>query len=111
MYQASFTATDSADWAEAIEFIDGDTSLPLDISTTDFALTVRDKFRSPVLTGTTGDGAIQRVGNVIRWRFSATAMRAFCVGNTYPVGLTMTTGEGTEQVLVGTLSYIDGIVL
>ncbi|WMT88283.1 hypothetical protein NO932_06640 [Pelagibacterium sp. 26DY04] len=111
MYQASFTATDSADWAEAIEVINGDTNLPLDISDIAFELAVRDRCGAELLNASTEAGTLERAGtNVIRWRFTPTDMGGLCTGTTYKVGLTMTTDEGTTQVLVGSLSFIDGVV-
>ena len=111
MYEAEFLATDSADWSQAIEFIDGDTGRPLNVEDADFELVVRDKGHCVLLRAKTEDDSIQRPSDsTISWRFAASEMKVLRHGNTYPVGLTMTTENGTVQVLVATLSFIDGVV-
>lgn len=113
MYQAEFVATNSEDWSQAIEFYDasgacGATGLiPVDA---DFELVVRD-CGSPSLRASTQAGTILRNSpDVIFWRFPQAQMRALRSGSTYAVGLTMTTSSGTEQILAGTLSFLDGVV-
>lgn len=114
MYHAEFLATNSADWAEAIEFYgvgnDCDQSdlIPFDAL---FELVVRDRRCSPYLRASSAEGTIVRLSaNVITWRFPADRMRGLRPGTSYDVGLTMTTPTGTEQILTGTLSFLDGVV-
>lgn len=108
-YKQEFSATDDADWFETIELIDNDTSGPLaEAATATYALEVKD-CGCAVLTASTAGGTIEQPDdNVIQWRFPATQMSGLCTGKTYDVGLTMTTTEGTIQLLVGTLAVIDG---
>lgn len=112
MYQVQFAATSSADWAEAIELIDNDTNLALDVpDDARFNLTIGGRCWSGELTASTTDGRITRpADNIIQWRFTPNDIRTFWPRNSYAVGLTMTTDGGTTQLLVGTLSVIDGIV-
>lgn len=111
MYQVQFEATTSADWAEAIELVDDATNLPLDIPEgTTFELTIGDCCW-PGLNASTDDGKIiMPSANVIQWRFLPADLTRYWSPGTYPVGLTMTTTGGTTQLLVGTLSIIDGVV-
>jgi hypothetical protein len=108
MYQFRFTATDDADWAQAIEIIDADTNLPMDISAADFALEVSD-CGSSVLSADTDTATITKPdNNTIQWRFTVAQMGGLCPGRTYDVGLTMTTLTGTTQLGVGSLVLVDG---
>lgn len=113
MYQADFVATDSEDWAEAIEFYDASGTCDasdLVPAEAEFDLAVGDRCRV-LLRASTADGTILRPSqHIITWRFTPDQLRQLCAGNTYSVGLTMTTPTGTEQILTGTLSFIDGIV-
>lgn len=112
MYQVQFSATTSANWAEAIELTDAATNLPLHVpDDAVFHLTVEDRCRAPVLRAASDEGTIVRPqDHIIQWTFSATDMGALCSGSTYPVGLTMTTDAGTTQLLIGSLALLDGIV-
>ena len=113
MYEVQFLATSSADWAQAIELIDADTNLPLaDIDDATFELSVdRQNGCGSVLTASTAAGTItQPQANVVQWVFLASQMTGLCDGSTYRVGLTMTTAGGTVQILIGTLTFVDGIV-
>lgn len=111
MYNVQFVATTSADWAEAIELTDASTNLALDVpddAVFDLAIGPRCwRFQA-----SSEDGEITRPrDNVIQWQFSPAQLSSFCRGGrTFPVGLTMTTDGGTIQLLVGTLSIIDGVV-
>lgn len=111
MYQAQFFATTSADWAQAIELIDADTNLPFEIPEgTTFELDVRGRGGYQSLTRTTAEGTIETPGGgIVQWRFPATDLTNYCLG-TYQVGLTMTTDGGTVQLLLGSLSILDGEV-
>lgn len=108
MYQFRFTATDDADWAQAIEIIDADTNLPMDISAATFALEVSE-CGDAVLTASTAAATItQPDDNTIQWRFTAAQMGALCAGRTYDVGVTMTTASGTLQLGIGSLTLVNG---
>lgn len=112
MYKVQFEATSSADWTESIELIDADTNHALDVpEDAEFELTIGDRCWSGDFTASTGEGNIIRpADNVIQWRFPRTDLNRFWPRNTYSVGLTMTTAEGTIQLFVGTLTIIDGVV-
>lgn len=111
MYQVQFQATTSADWAEAVELIDAKTNLPLVIpQEAEFRLTIGDRCWGP-FNASTEDGTITRPAeNILQWRFTPDELRRFWPQGNYPVGLTMETLGGTTQILIGTLSIINGVV-
>ena len=112
MYEMQFIASSSAGWAQAVELIDSTTNRPLDVPPEAvFELEIGDHCWTGDFRATTDDGSISRPkNNVIQWNFSRDQLRSYWLAKTYRVGLTMTTGGGTVQLLVGTLSIIDGIV-
>lgn len=109
MYDLQFTATDDADWAEAIEIIDADTNLALaDAATALFEFEVTD-CGTVRLSATTADGSITKPSsNVIRWDFTAAQMSGLCKGTTYSLGCRMTTAGGSILLFTGSLAFIDG---
>lgn len=111
MYSVQFQATSSADWVEAIELIDANTNLPLAVpAEAVFDLSIGDRCWGP-FDASSADGAITRPAeNIIQWRFERSDLCRFWSRGTYSVGLTMTTSGGTTQVLIGTLTIIDGVV-
>lgn len=111
MYEIRFEATDDADWAEAIELIDNETSLALEgAADAVFEIQVTD-CGTAVLSATTEDDTITKPeDNIISWRFTKAQMGSLCTGKTYAVGCTMTTDDGTEQLFIGSLAVIDGYV-
>lgn len=112
MYQTNFVATNSADWAQAIQVIDADTNQPLELTGLTFELRVEDDCGSPMVSASTDEATITTPGDgVVQWVFTHEQMGGFCSGNTYKVGLTMTSAGGTTQILIGSLSYLDGVVL
>jgi len=112
MYQVQFIATTSADWAEAIELIDAETNLALQVpDNAVFKLAIGDRCWGGSLDASTTDGEITRPEiNVIQWRFTPDKINRYWRGSTHPVGLTMTTDGGTVQLMVGTLTILDGVV-
>lgn len=112
MYDVQFLATSSADWAEAVELIDATTNLALAVpDDATFDLTIGRRCWSGDFIASSEDGKITRPKlNVIQWRFTPTDLNTFGSKSTYPVGLIMKSAEGTIQLLVGTLSIIDGVV-
>lgn len=109
MYELRFFATDDADWSEAIDLIDADTNGALaDATTASFSLEVKD-CDNAVLTASTDAGTITKpADNTIAWTFTKTQMSGLCTGQTYKVGCTMTTAEGTIQLFIGSLAVVDG---
>lgn len=114
---ATFFATDDADWVAAIELIDGLTNDPLaDAATaTEFELVVTT-IPSPgcdgdtLLSASLTDGTITKPDDyTIRWRFTVSELGALDIGNTYGVGITMTTDAGqVVQLVSGSLVFKDG---
>lgn len=114
MYQIDFTATNSADWAQAIELLAANGKCgdePFVPGDAEFHLAVSGRCGSPFLKGSTEDGRITRPKpDVIQWLFERHEMKTLRPGTTYAVGLTMTTTNGTIQLFTGTLSFLDGVV-
>lgn len=112
MYDIQFIATTSADWAQSVEMVDANTNLPLDLpDDAVFELSVGDHCWNGDFRASTTDGTITRpTDNVIQWRFTPNDLHRFNPRISCPVGLTVTTDGGTTQLLVGTLSIIDGVV-
>jgi hypothetical protein len=113
MYEVQFSATTSADWAQAIELMDADTNLPLDLTGASFDLAIGDRWGdSRYLSVSTDDDAelVIIAPNIVEWVFPAARLNGLCSGITYPVGLTMTTDTGTIQIFLGTLAVLNGVV-
>ena len=109
----TFFATDDADWIEAIELIDDETSDPLaDAATaTDFELVVTDRHDGcTILSASLLDATITKPDDyTIRWRFTVSQLGTLCVGTTYGVGITMTTdADQVLQLVSGSLVFKDG---
>lgn len=107
----TFFATDDADWTEAIELLDDETGDPLaDAATaTAFELVITN-CGDTVLTATLADATITKPDDyTIRWRFTVDQLGTLCVGNTYGVGITMTTdADQVLQLVSGSLVFKDG---
>jgi hypothetical protein len=112
MYQVDFATTSAAGWAQAVELIDADTNLPLEVDEdATFALQVDDNCGNSMLSASTEAGTITMPeDNVVQWRFLPADLGSFCRGHTYSVGLVMTTTEGPVQIFLGTLVFLDGVV-
>jgi len=109
MYDLQFTATDDADWSQAVEIIDAATNLALaDAATASFELDVTD-CGTVQLTAKTSDLTMTKPdSNTIQWTFTQAQMSGLCVGTTYKVGCRMTTASGSILLFTGTLAFIDG---
>lgn len=112
MYDVTFPpATSSADWAASVEIIDDSTNAPLDLTGYSASLAVRDHDRNEVLSASTADGTITNpTTGVLSWTFAASQLSGLDVPLTYNVGLTITDANGTTQIFVGKLPFIDGYV-
>jgi len=111
MYEIQFSATNSADWAQAVQLINDLTGLPFDASDVEFSIAVDDRSGVQVLHASTASGTITSPDtSTIQWKFSASQMSGLCAGTTYRVGCTATDAGGTIQLFVGSLSLIDGVV-
>lgn len=107
MYELTFYATDDADWAQRVELIDDDTGEALDTTGATFKLEVLD-CGSAALTASTDDATMDVVDGGLQWRFTPTQLGSLTRGNTYRLGCTMTTADGTTQLFIGSLALIDG---
>lgn len=112
MYQIQFLATTSADWTAAVELIDANTNLPLEgVTDAEFELQVDDGCGNSYLNASTTLGTITTpASNVVQWHFPKSNLSSLNRGRTYNVGLTMTDTEGTIQIFIGTLTFVDGVV-
>lgn len=110
-YEAQFSATDDADWSEALELYDNNTGgLLADAATaTDFNLAVKD-CGSTLLSASLGEGTITKPDDyTIRWRFTVAQLGSLCPGRTYAVGITMTIDGGqVVQLMTASLVFKDG---
>lgn len=105
-----FTATDDADWSEALELFDNETGLHLaDAATATFNLAVKDG-STALLTASSDDLTITKPDDyTIRWRFTVAQLGSLCAGRTYAVGITMTIDGGqVVQLVTGSLVFKDG---
>ena len=119
------TASNRADWQEACVLTDQETGELIDISLCRVTMTVTraasrstvsssyaEEFHSgsgPALTGSTDDGTITLpdVGT-FEWLFPATRMAGLCQGE-YVIGVRISQDDRTAQLIVGTVSVVEGI--
>lgn len=111
MYDMQFEATTDADWAVAIELIDADTNLPLDLGDdTIFRFGINDEYGSR-LSYYTDDGTdvlTRPVPEVIQWIIPKASMAGLDNARTYKIGCTFETAEGITQLFIGSVAIIDG---
>jgi hypothetical protein len=112
MYHVMFpTRTNRASWVFIGLVTDQDDN-PIDLSTFSLVFQVNDKNGCPRLTASTANGKLTIIGlGMFQVFFTVTDMRALCA-NTYQTGLTVTNADGsqTEQLSVGPVPVIDGVV-
>lgn len=85
---------------------------PIDLSTFSLVFQVNDKDGCARLTASTANGKLTITGlGIFQVFFTVTEMRSLCTG-TYQTGLTVTNDDRsqTEQLSVGPLPMIDGVV-
>ena len=117
MIQARFKpVTNQSDWATSIQFNDKATGTPIDITGDDmplsFALALQlvGERNMPALTGGTATGELTLPSlGILQIFFPAARMQALAPGS-YDIGLTVTNGVNTVQILLGRLPIVDGIV-
>jgi hypothetical protein len=117
MFQARFKpVTNQSDWATSIQFNDKATGMPIDITGDDmpnsFALAVQlvGDGNMPALTGSTATGELTLPSlGILQIFFPAARMQVLTPGS-YDVGLTVTNGVNTAQILLGRLPLVNGIV-
>lgn len=110
MYELSFTGTNSAGWAGAIEAINDTNDEPLDLTGVYVTLTVQDGCNYTILRATSDEGIERPTASVIQWRFGPDQCRSLRPGRTYQVGCTLKTDGGTTQLFTGDLAWLDGEV-
>ena len=85
---------------------------PIDIANYPIVFEIADD-GNPVMTASTANGKITIVATgVFQWFFTVTDMRGLWEAKTYQIGITITSPDGTEtqQLAVGYLPIVDGIV-
>lgn len=111
VFTVECSATDDADWAETVEFINDDTNAEIDVSTWEFRLQITDCGSSLVTIGTEvgNDVTMTRPAtNQIAWRVPKSIMSGLDTKKTYSLGMVSVNGTDIDQRLVGTLAIIDG---
>jgi hypothetical protein len=112
MYHVTFPArSNRASWGYVGQITDMDDNL-IDLTGTSIVFQISDKDGCPRLTASTENGKLSVVGlGMFQWFFTLQDMQGLCLG-TYQTGLTLTTADGqqTEQLSVGPLPIIDGVV-
>ena len=117
MFQARFKpVTNQSDWATSIQFNDKATGTPIDITGDDVPLSFNLALKpvgegnAAALTGSTATGELTLPSlGILQIFFPAARMQALTPGS-YDVGLTVTNGLNTAQILLGRLPIVNGIV-
>jgi hypothetical protein len=109
MYSGSLgTVSTREDWIQAVDVVDEEGD---DVTITDatIRLAVRKKGDSaPTLTADTDDGIVIATPT-FTWSFTPDDMGSLCPGQ-YEVGVAIEIDGETTQLIVGTVSIVDGIV-
>jgi hypothetical protein len=112
MYHVTFPQrSNRASWAFTGLITDLDDN-PIDLSACSLVFQVGDRHERSQLTASTANGKITIVAlGIFRVFFTLAEMKGLCTG-TYQTGLTVTNDDGTqtEQLTVGPLPIIDGVV-
>ena len=117
MFQARFKpVTNQSDWATSVQFNDKASGTPIDITGDDVPLSFNLALKpvgqgsAPALTGSTATGELTLPSlGILQIFFPAARMQALTPGS-YDVGLTVTNGLNTSQILLGRLPIVNGIV-
>jgi hypothetical protein len=112
MYNVAFPQrSNRASWVYVGEITDLSDN-PIDLTATPLVFQIADKRGYGVLEASTDNGKITIIGpGLFRVFFSVQDMRTLRLG-TYNTGLTLTSSDGTqtEQLAIGPLPIVDGIV-
>lgn len=114
MYQGTLAPrSNRAGWSYFVEVLDDETGEPVDISDTSIVLELRDPRTDTItLSATTENGGITLTEDVgfFQVSFTAIQMRTL-LAETYEVGVTITNDDSEpQQLIIGTLPVLDGIV-
>lgn len=111
MYHVTFPQqSNRADWVVTIEAIDADSNGPANLTGMSFRLAIENDNGQTEVQASTDDGQIvvDADDGTITWTIRAASLHGLCSGN-YNVGLLMTDGTATEQILLGKLPIVQGI--
>lgn len=110
MYTGYFaTASNRADWMEAVLLVDSDSGDVIDISGCRVTMTVRDERGCARLTASTDDGSIILPDTgTFQWDFDATAMSGLWAG-AYQVGVRLSQDDRTVQLIIGNINVMEGL--
>lgn len=112
MYHVAFPQrSNRASWTYVGLLTDQDDNA-IDLTSFSMVFQVDDKFGCPKLVASTANGKLTIIGlGLFRVFFTVTEMRALCPEQ-YQVGLTVTNDDGsqTEQLTVGTVPVVTGVV-
>jgi hypothetical protein len=111
MYTGSLPPVSNAEtWQDARRLIDSETGDNIIIDDCNVTLTVKEQNNGrAVLTGSSDGGEITfPEEGVFMWEFSVDQMKAFCAG-TYDIGVRISRDGITRQLVIGTLTILDGI--
>lgn len=105
-------ASNKATWTGFLTVYDADTNEQFDISAaTEITVSVRDPITQTIeLTGTLTGGEITLVSDTqFSWVFTKSQMSDLCA-KIYEVGATIEFDDDDAQLIIGTVSVLDGIV-
>jgi len=112
MYHVSFRPqSNRASWVYIGELTDYD-DVPVNLSGCEIVFQVNDKDDGARLTASTANGKVTIIDvGKFRWFFTRDEMRGLEPG-TYKTGMTVTNDDGTQtqQLSVGPLPIVDGVV-
>lgn len=106
------TQSNRASWRDSGTVKDVDGNL-VDITGYPIVFQITEKDGTPVMTASTANGKITVISTgVFQWFFTVTDMRGLWDSQTYQIGMTITSPDGseTQQLAVGYLPIVDGIV-
>jgi len=99
-----------ADWSDVIELTDAETGEGIDLAAATILIEVTDDCDRRVLSGSTTDGKVGVIAmGQCEFTFPRQEMIRLCPG-TYHLGCTVTIGDETDQIFIGTVPVVDGVV-
>jgi hypothetical protein len=121
MFIANFQAiTTASDWNDAVQITDSETGEPVDLTGCTIVISVARRRKSsgnwwwgnrPLLTATTDDGTVSIVDlGIFAFTFPVATRSGVLAPGVYEVGATISQSGEVIQLLLGTISVLDGIV-